>query len=548
MHKLETTSGSDTGVRCGNSIVCFCRQTRRNITRSALGRASESLLRLHRFAALVISAAVLVIATGNVATASPDYHLRLNCGGTEVIDEDGSVWQSDKAFAVGGKPFSFPVEKDTKELEHPAPQDVYRSVRHQNHLFAFKDIPAGHYRVRLHLVDAFPGKERRMDFHAQKKIVLDDINPYEIAGKQVNRVVVREFPVVVEPGQGLIINCHMDRGDDVFEAALEVIASEPPPLPAFTAPAGEGAAEAMARGGIDGKILDVTSGRPVRLTWVQTDSPKDYMVSHGGEIKLLSYETTPQGGQERVLIDSTQPIQKPLLTHDASRVIFSDPSTNSCHAINWDGSELRSLGSGMAAEVWKDPSTGIEWVYVVESSPGSARNYVRRQLDEPTREESLWSGLPASKQIPWLQLSADGSRAAEAFPWPKCGVVQAAKPGFNWNLMGNGCWPGMAPDNSYRFFLFQGDHTTISMFEEGQRSNTAMAINTMPNLDGARVYHPRWSNDVRFLTVTGPQKSPKSELYIGRFSADFSHIEAWVQATVNDQADFYGDAWIGPEE
>lgn len=510
------------------------------------GHARWRLIRSWLFCgwALAVSAAAVMSADSD--QPSTDYHLRINCGGPEVTDAKGDVWLSDKSFALGGQAFSFPADKTTEGIESPAPREVYQSVRHQDHALMIRDIPAGHYMVHIHLLDGFANAGRRMDFHAQGKLALDDVNPYEIAGNEINRVVIRSFPVTVEAGKGLRIDCLKDRGDDVFEAALEVVADEAPPTPAFTSSTKGDKMSGADQRQRTSRIHAVTSGRPTRLVWVQTAKPTDFMVREAGEVQLRGYDSSHDGESDRLLLDGEQPIQKPMFSHGGDRVVFSDPAAGTCHVLDWDGGNVRSLGSGFAAEVWKDPETGIDWVFVAERTVDDQLTYVRRQLDAPQQQETVWTGLPAGGQIPWLQLSADGNRAAEAFPWPKCGVLNLNSPAFDWNLIGNGCWPGIAPDNSYRFFLFQGNHTTISMVEDGERSSQVVAINTIPDLEGARVYHPRWSNDARFLTVTGPQKSADTELYLGRFSDDFSHIEAWVRVTMNDRADFYGDAWITP--
>lgn len=491
---------------------------------------------------MVVAIAALAISIGS-AFASPGYHLRLNCGGPEVTDAKGEIWHADRDFAMGGKSFAFPADKDLSGVDEAAPEEVYRSVRHQNHAIKIKDIPAGHYTVRLHLLDAFASHERLMDFHAQGKLALDDINPYEIAGERVNYVVVREFNITVDEGRGLLISCHQDRGNDVFEAALEVVASAPPPAPG-AAPVGEAGTGSQSTRGA--RILSATDGRRTRLVWVQSGNPGDFMVSGAGAVQLRGYDTAQDDHDDLILVDSDDPIQKPMLSHDGRRVVFSDPGDNTCHVIDWDGGKPRSLGSGFAADVWRDPGSNLDWVYIAERQANQTLRYCRRQLDEPAVEEELWNGVPASGMVPWLQLSGDGNRAAEAIPWPKCGVLNLDRPGFNWSLLGNGCWPGMAPDDSYRFFFFNGNHTTLSLVESGERNSRTLAINTIPGLNGARVYHPRWSNHPRFLTVTGPQKSAQTELYLGRFSEDFDHIEAWVQVTLNGRADFYGDAWIEP--
>jgi hypothetical protein len=68
------------------------------------------------------------------------------------------------------------------------------------------------------------------------------------------------------------------------------------------------------------------------------------------------------------------------------------------------------------------------------------------------------------------------------------------------------------------------------------------------------VSHPRWTNHPRFLTITGPynQGGPnqsrtggrQTEVYVGRFSADFAKVEGWARVTSNAWGDSHPDVWI----
>jgi hypothetical protein len=79
-------------------------------------------------------------------------------------------------------------------------------------------------------------------------------------------------------------------------------------------------------------------------------------------------------------------------------------------------------------------------------------------------------------------------------------------------------------------------------------------INDAPGFGAAEVNHPRWTNHPRFLTITGPynQGGPnqaraggrQTEVYLGRFSSDFSRVEAWARVTNNAWGDSLPHAWI----
>jgi hypothetical protein len=83
-------------------------------------------------------------------------------------------------------------------------------------------------------------------------------------------------------------------------------------------------------------------------------------------------------------------------------------------------------------------------------------------------------------------------------------------------------------------------------------------LNGAPGFDGAEVSHPRWTNHPRFLAITGPYNQgganqsrtggKQTEVYLGRFSEDFSHVEAWLRVTTNDGGDADPDVWIDLEK
>ena len=86
-----------------------------------------------------------------------------------------------------------------------------------------------------------------------------------------------------------------------------------------------------------------------------------------------------------------------------------------------------------------------------------------------------------------------------------------------------------------------------------------MNLNGAPGMNGHEVFHPRWSNHVRFLSLTGPYAvrgtlnfisggGPQVEILVGRLSPEFDKIEGWLQATTNDRADFHPDLWIAGGE
>jgi hypothetical protein len=149
--------------------------------------------------------------------------LRVNAGGPQIGRPDsGGYWESDGAYARGGASFPFDTRHDLSKAEHPAPQQVYHTVRHQDHRYDFADIPDGAYIVRFHFTDGFASDDRAMDYIVEGERVVDNLNIYRTAGA-TSRAFTIDTYARVSDGNGLQIECRRDRGNDVFEAGIEIL-------------------------------------------------------------------------------------------------------------------------------------------------------------------------------------------------------------------------------------------------------------------------------------------------------------------------------------
>ena len=122
-----------------------------------------------------------------------------------------------------GEPYEFGGAPLTTGISDPAPAQVYQTVRHTDHSYTFADVPDGKYTVRIHFTDAY-AEGRAMNYTIEGRAVLTGFNIADAAGGS-NRVVVEEFDVTVSDGNGLQIVCGQGSGNDVFEAAIEVLSA-----------------------------------------------------------------------------------------------------------------------------------------------------------------------------------------------------------------------------------------------------------------------------------------------------------------------------------
>jgi len=296
-----------------------------------------------------------------------------------------------------------------------------------------------------------------------------------------------------------------------------------------------------------------------RVVWVQDQSNSNGdTLALGRELKLMGFDSQ-DGRGERAILSDVQNYAKPLLTPDGKRVVYSDRYSKEAFVVNWDGTGKRRLGAGYAVEVWTDRGTGTTWVYaatqVGKLNSINFKSLRRMPLDGGTRWEVVWDKTELSPDN--FQLSADGKVAAGEFPWPNGGTADLVAK--TWRKRADGCWASLAPDDSYLAWVFDGPHRNIYLYPRDSQTSWKVSLNTPPGFEGFEVFHPRWSNHVRYFAMTGPYKlktsantiaggGPEVEVYIGRFSEDFRNVESWARVTNNSRGDFHPDVWIAGAE
>lgn len=304
--------------------------------------------------------------------------------------------------------------------------------------------------------------------------------------------------------------------------------------------------------GVD-RVEELT-GAHTRVVWVQDLGQGGNPGALGDNLRLMGFDSQDGHGQ-RIILAGPASFAKPYITPRGDRVVYTDRSRNAAMVVNWDGSGLREVTAGTGLAVWLDPFTGHEWLYVGLGKDGNRaptrQRMERVRLDDPGIRELVWDRTPVTEDQ--VQLSRDGRLAGGTFPWPHAGVARLAA--GNWDRLAQGCWPSISPDDQYLFWVFDGSHRNLTMQRYGTKNRWQVPINTAPGIDGYEVYHPRWSNHPRFLAVTGPYikggggnrirtGGPEVSLHIGRFSADFSSVEAWHRLTDETFADYYPDVWV----
>ncbi len=301
--------------------------------------------------------------------------------------------------------------------------------------------------------------------------------------------------------------------------------------------------------------LENLTGYPARLTWIQdtgTPGGGDYQAT-GTHHRLKVFCT--REGRPRVLHHREgMNYYSPLITSDGQHVVFSNRHEETIYVIPWQGGEPEPVAEGRALAIWNHPETGEDWVYLIRD-PGDGeenRHLYRRPLfqngGETPHEEFLWD----TTRIGRLQVSADGNMLAAEFDWPATGYIDLAS--GQWERVANGCWPAMAPDNSYLMWVFTGTHRAMEMFSLPDNRRWTVTINQHDKLAGMRTYHPQWSNHPDFIVLTGPyegqfwEQRERVNIFVAQFNEERTQLKNHLQVTDNGVMDIMPSLWIAHDE
>ena len=302
--------------------------------------------------------------------------------------------------------------------------------------------------------------------------------------------------------------------------------------------------------GPGGELRGLT-GAHSRAVWVQGDGTDPR--AQGDQLVLMGLDTH-DGKGERVILSDRRSYVKPLLTPRGTRVVFSSrpiPGPPETFVVNWDGTGLRKLADGFALDVWQNPIDDSEWVYVgTDNDKYDFATVTRLPIDAPERREVVWNKTVVG--MDGFRVSADGRHASGLCPWPEAAV--ATLPNRELKKLGDGCWTSLTSVRGLLFWYFDGAHRNLTLVDVERGARWMVNVTGAPGFEGAEAFHPRWTNHPRFLTISGPYNQgganqartggKQVEVYVGRFSPDFTTIEAWARVTNNTAGDSYPDVWI----
>jgi Tol biopolymer transport system component len=307
--------------------------------------------------------------------------------------------------------------------------------------------------------------------------------------------------------------------------------------------------------GTQAQLMELTGGKRVKVAWLQgteQDVKTMYYDTADDVLRVLPFEH--DAGPT-----TTDDISAPLFTSDGRYVLTSNGRKEHRKVMMYDTKTkaVRTLATGPGnylIAVWTDPKTRRTWAYVNSNKDkGEAWNVAeggpiyRYPIDNPQARELFWDRTSSHF---YLMFSEDGTRACFEPSWANIGQLKLTfKPDgtvdqdkSEYKTFGGGCFPSMAPDNSYKIFRLEGDHKAVSMCDADNTNQRKVVTSTGP-IEGA-TWLTRWSTNPRYLTCMAPD-GPDAKTWIGRFDKDFTKIENWVRvAPEKGPKCWLSQAWV----
>ncbi len=303
-------------------------------------------------------------------------------------------------------------------------------------------------------------------------------------------------------------------------------------------------------------ILELTGGRQVKAVWNQT--------ADGGQ-KVMTYDSKADAIKELPVPAGSAP----LLTQDGKSVVISTgkaPAERKVVMYDLEAGKATEFPAGPGNNllaVWQDPKTKRTWIYVNdagdkgESWDAPAGPIHRFPTDKPAERELFWDRT--SSHI-YLMFSADGTRACFEPSWANIGQLKLAFTAdgkvdadkSEYKTYGGGCFPSMAPDNSYRVFRLEGDHKSISMCDADganpRQIDVTGALTAEQKAAGRNTWLTRWSLDPQFITLVAPA-GDDAKVCLGKLDEGATKFEGWARISAPDAKQCWqSHVWIAPKK
>jgi hypothetical protein len=281
---------------------------------------------------------------------------------------------------------------------------------------------------------------------------------------------------------------------------------------------------------------------------------------------LMKFDTETGREDTLCLADEANPkfksnVTRPVISHDGSRVLFSNAVDSSVWIIKWDGTGKRHIAKGIAGCLWFDSTTNKEYaIYAKNASLECLAAVWRVNIDDTTDTKEL---LPksifanTSNQVInpiWIDISKDGTNMVIGTGWPQITMYSLITKATTGGA--GGCWPSLPRDNSYSMVVFVLSHDGFNIYPSSSSGEPSRYLspscpwNNKPCGENQLNFPKMSSNNPCFMALIDSRAETSGQgpgnVMVFKFDSALTTFKGSAVVT-SSRMDGFCDVWINPD-
>jgi hypothetical protein len=308
-------------------------------------------------------------------------------------------------------------------------------------------------------------------------------------------------------------------------------------------------------------LRNLADNHDVKVVWSRGDGSEFGFAERYLTGQCLMKFDTKTGIEDTVCYADADPkksnITRPTISHDGTKILFSNVVDSSVWILNWDGTGKHRIAHGVAGCLWYDSASNKEYaIYAKNANLECLAAVWRVNINDTsdTKEVLPKSVIAATaNQVInpiWIGVSKDGTSMVCGLGWPTITMYSlVTQKSING---GGGCWPSVPYDNSNRLVIFVLSHDGFNVYPAGE--STAKYIgptcpwNNQPCGENQLNFPKMSSNNMQFMSLIDSRAESSGQgpgsIMVFKFDTSLTTFLGSAVVTTSKK-DGFSDVWIG---